>query len=126
MGGPSAPPVPDWDLISGSPVEFDTAKSLAKEYGYDSQNQSFRDASGTPYYLYLGPSRTSTGHVAWYCCTDADSNKSPQGKIPSLTFDVIKDGSINTSTGTISYNGKTYVIDLRRQNGVQVAYAKEV
>ncbi len=120
------PPPPDWDLTSGSPTEFNDAQSAADNYGYDSTNWSFKDSTGTPMYLYVGKSATS-GHVAWFLRTVANSGDCPKGKINQDTFNVVWKGTLNTQTGVISYDSHTYLLDLRTDaNGVQIAYAKQL
>lgn len=125
MATPPDPPPPDWDLTSGTPTEFNDAANAAKN-GYDSTNWSFKDATGTPLYLYLGKSAT-TGHVAWFLRSVADSGDCAKGKIPQLTFDVVKNGTLNTSTGVITYNTHTYRLHLQvDSSGVQIAFAKQL
>lgn len=123
---PPDPPPPAWDLDSGTPTEFNSAQSNANSYGYDATNKSFKDSTGTPNYLYLGKSATS-GHIAWFLRPTSNSGNCPQGKIPQLTFDVVKSGTLDTSTGKISYNSHQYLLDLRTDtNAVQIAYANQV
>lgn len=124
---PPDPPPPDWDSSGGASTDFNNAHSWANSYGYDSTNMAFKDANGTANYLYQSTSNVTSGHVAWALCTAASSNNCPQAKIPQATFDVVKGGTLDTSTMKISYSGHTYLLSLERDaNGTQIAYAKQL
>ncbi len=123
---PPEPPPPDWDVVSNAAVDFDNAHNWAVTYGHDASAQAIKDASNGLNYLYLAKSNT-TGRVAWALRTDANSNGCPPAKIPTATFDVIHGGTIDKTTGKITYGGKQYMLDARIDgNGDLVAYAKAV
>jgi len=56
-----------------------------------------------------------------------ETGSCPLGKIPQLTFDVVKSGVLDTKTNQIAYNGHVYLLDLRVDStGVQIAFALQV
>jgi hypothetical protein len=125
---PPDPPPPDWDSISGSSAEFNLAQSNATNYGWDSTNLAIKDANGSPNYLCVGVSATS-GHVAWFCRAAADNSKNcVQAQVPQNTFNAIKNGSLNTQNGQISYSGHVYQLKLERDTttGNAIAYLFQI
>src|SRR5688500_6179596 len=80
---------------------------------YDSAAMAFKDGS-TLYYMFV-ERKTGTIDVAqWFHATDSAGGNHPRGQIPQLTFDVIKNGTLDTQTQKITYNNKDYRIRIWR------------
>jgi hypothetical protein len=92
-------------------------------YTYNATNKAFVDGSGNTIFLFVEKTTSGTGSQ-WFYGTEAQGGKNPKGLVPTLTSNIILSGSINTSTGVMTYSGTTYKIRLERDaSGVPIANA---
>lgn len=109
--------------ILGIPKDdFDALRTMA----YDAAALAFRDASGTPVYLFGRRDSLSPPYLGfWFHGTDAQGAVNPKGLIPVLTAAVIQSGTHNNANGSITYQGQVFVIALVRDpiTGNQLAQA---
>jgi hypothetical protein len=89
---------------------------------YSSTNKAFRDAQNNNVYLFV--EKDANDRAQWFYATNTDGGKNPRGEIPQLTASVIIDGSYNSQTSAISYNGSNYKIRLERDTSTGVPIAK--
>lgn len=120
------PPPPDWDSVSGSSTEFKNAQNDANAYGFDSVKLGIKNSSGAAQYLFLGKSATAN-HIAWYLRDTANGGNCIAAKIPQATFDIIKGGTLDTSSMKISYASHQYLLEARDDgSGKVIAYAVQM
>jgi hypothetical protein len=109
--------------ILGLPKDdFDALRSMT----YDAQALAFRDASGTPIYLFGRRDPVFLYQGGWFRGTDAQGAVNPKGLIPQITAAVIQGGTYNVVNGTIAYLGLTYAISLLREAGTGNQLAQAV
>jgi len=105
-----------------------TTFSALQALGYSSDEMAFKDGSGNFYYLFLQRKTGTIDVCEWLHATDSDGTDRPRCDVPQLTYDVIKNGTLDTQTQKISYQGKYYRIRIMRDvsAGRQIAQAIEV
>ncbi len=92
-------------------------------FTYDSSLECFKDAGGTRYYMFVeGPSSGAYNLANWNYDTSSSTITNPRAKISQSSFDIMKNGTYNSSTEKVSYNGKDYRFLLIR-DGSDVLYA---
>jgi hypothetical protein len=92
---------------------------------YSATAKAFRDAQSNNIYLFV--EKDANGAPQWFYATNTDGGVNPRGEIPSLTADVILNGTYNSQTQAVSYGGSNYKIRLERDsNGVPIAKAYTV
>ena len=93
---------------------------------YDAGAMAFKNGSVVLYYMFVQRKGTSADVCEWFHDTDAGGGINPRGEIPQLTYDVIKNGTLNTQTQKISYLGKSYRIRVCRDTSSGALLAKAV
>lgn len=118
MPGGTDPPDP-----SISSTTFSALQAMT----YDSGAMAFKSGS-TLYFMFVQRKSGTVDCCEWFHATDSEGSENPRGLIPQLTFDVVKNGTLNTQTQKISYQGKSYRIRIYRDTatGKQLAQAIEV
>lgn len=87
---------------------------------WDSGQQRVEDGSGNPVAVWLNQDGTPgiTNPVRWEVGTTSSAGVSVQATIPSATFNMIKNGGYDQSTGLVSYQGKNYRFLYQMNQGV--------
>lgn len=92
---------------------------------YSSTAKAFRDSSNNNIYLFV--EADANGAPRWFYGTNTEGGVNPRGEIPTLTADVINNGTYDSQTGAVDLNGVNYKIRLERDsNGVHIAKAYTV
>jgi len=93
--------------------------------GYDSQTQAFT-SQNVNYFMFVQRD-TSSDVAVWFADTDGNGAGFPRGNIPQLTADAIRNGTYDSQTSAVSYQGNNYKFRLERDaSGLHVAKAYTV
>jgi hypothetical protein len=90
---------------------------------YDSAAWAFKSGASLEYmFVEKG---ASADQCQWFYGTDTEGGINPRADIPSNTYTIIKNGTYNSGSGTVSYGGSNYKFRLERDlsAGKQVAKA---
>lgn len=107
------------------PVLTASLVTTLRTFGYDSTQFAYTSGA-TKYWLFVERVTGTIDRAEWFYATDAEGGVNPKFLVPQLTFDVIKNGTYNTGTGTITYSGSNYRIRLYRDVGAGKQLAQAV
>jgi hypothetical protein len=94
-------------------------------FTYNATAKTFVNAAGVQQFLYA---QKKTGgsydQGEWFYGTASEGGSNPKALVPQLTYDVIHNGTYNTSDATVTYTSQKYRFRLKVDaSGAQVAEA---